>query len=316
MVASNENNTGVLTIYLPVNLWRYGWPPLCMMGLVGNTPVLLVLRRDGLVRTSANVYLSALAVGDSLVLMFATLAAYPGFAWSWWLQNTSLVACHTVWLINHTLVDASTWLIVAFTVERCVVVRFPLLKLHLCTPRNAGLCCLSLLALAFGKNIDISFIYRFTKNDPSFTCCQIPLVYYDYVFNYRRWITLVFSCLIPMCILLVCNWIITRTLRWELKSMAAGDSVTRATVMCLGVSIAYIICILPMFVFNIIYKYYAVAPLTRAVLGRITVFLRYANRAINFFLCSLTGAHFRRELVALCRRCVQRACAAVKVVRN
>ena len=47
--------------------------------------------------------------------------------------------------------------------------------------------------------------------------------------------------------------------------MAAEDSVTRTTVMCLGVSIACIRCILPMFVFEIIYKYYPVTPLTRAV---------------------------------------------------
>ena len=66
-------------------LWQYGWPPLCMMGLVGNTLVLLVLRRDGLVRTSANVYLSALAVGDSLVLMVASVAACPMYGWRWFI---------------------------------------------------------------------------------------------------------------------------------------------------------------------------------------------------------------------------------------
>ena len=58
----------------------------------------------------------------------------------------------------YTLANASTWFIVAFTVERCVLVRFPLLKLRLCTPRNAGLCCGSLLVLAFVKNIDLFFI--------------------------------------------------------------------------------------------------------------------------------------------------------------
>ena len=57
-----------------------------------------------------------------------------------------------------TLENASTFFIVAFTVERCVVVRFPLLKLRLCTPRNAGLCCGSLLVLAFVKNIDLFFM--------------------------------------------------------------------------------------------------------------------------------------------------------------
>ena len=56
-----------------------------------------------------------------------------------------MLACRLTWTIHETLVNASVWLIVAFTVERCVVVRFPLLKLRLCTPRNAGLCCVSLL---------------------------------------------------------------------------------------------------------------------------------------------------------------------------
>ncbi|KAK2175616.1 hypothetical protein NP493_718g00015 [Ridgeia piscesae] len=129
-----------------VTIWRYGWPPLCMMGLVGNTLVLLVLRRDGLVRTSANVYLSALAVGDSLVLMVDAVAIYP--------------------------VNASTWFIVAFTVERCVVVRSPLRRLS--TPRNAGLCCGSLLVLAFVKNIDLFFVQDFDSSD---AICTVQLRY-------------------------------------------------------------------------------------------------------------------------------------------
>ena len=141
-------------------LWRYVWPPLCMMGLVGNTLVLLVLRRDGLVRTSANVYVSALAVGDSLVLMVATVAAYPMYGWRWMIQSMNTLACRLTWTIHETSVDASVWLIVAFTVERCVVVRFPLLKLRLCTPRNAGLCCVLLLVLAFLKNIDFFFMLQ------------------------------------------------------------------------------------------------------------------------------------------------------------
>ena len=156
VVTSNENNTGGFVFGVSANIWRYGWPPLCMTGLVGNTLVLLVLRRDGLVRTSANVYLSALAVGDSLVLMVASVTTYPGIAWGWWFNSTSRLACRVTWPVLPTLVNASTWFIVAFTVERCVSVRSPLRRLS--TPRNAGLCCGSLLVLAFVKNIDGFFI--------------------------------------------------------------------------------------------------------------------------------------------------------------
>ena len=99
-VASNENNTDAYPYDPVIGLWRYGWPPLCMMGLVGNTLVLLVLRRDGLVRTSANVYLSALAVGDSLVLMTGTVMGYSGLVWHWWLEDTSKLACRMVRQLN------------------------------------------------------------------------------------------------------------------------------------------------------------------------------------------------------------------------
>ncbi|KAK2167966.1 hypothetical protein NP493_1248g02030 [Ridgeia piscesae] len=174
VIVSKENKTDDFVIDVPGTLWRYGWPPLCMMGLVGNTLVLLVLRRDGLVRTSANVYLSALAVGDSLVLMVASTVWYPVLAWGWWLVDVSTLACYAAgYATGITLENAFTWFIVAFTAERCVVVRFPLLKLRLCTPRYAGLCCGSLLVL----NIDLFFMDAIVVSNDVRRClhCSVAL---------------------------------------------------------------------------------------------------------------------------------------------
>ncbi|KAK2168826.1 hypothetical protein NP493_1212g00004 [Ridgeia piscesae] len=207
----NENNTGDYVFDMSAKLGRYGWPPLCMMGLVGITLVLLVLRRDGLVRTSANVYLSALAVGDSLVLMVASVVVYPSRAWGWWFVDTSRLACHVVWPIDHT---TSCQIIVAFTVERCVVVRAPLRRLS--TPRNAGLCCGSLLVLAFVKNIDLFFVQDLVDTDSGDVICTTPLRYLDYVNNYRPMINFATSGVIPIVIVIVCNWAIIRTLRRDL----------------------------------------------------------------------------------------------------
>ena len=253
VVTSNKNNTDdfVLDVSANVMLWRYGWPPLCMMGLVGNTLVLLVLRRDGLVRTSANVYLSALAVGDSLVLMVASVAVYPVYGWGWWFVDTSRLACHVVWPINHTLAVGSMWIIVAFTVERCVVVRSPLRRLS--TPRNAGLCCGSLLVLAFVKNIDLFFVYDLVVGTYSGDAiCTVPLRYLDYFNNYRRMINFVTSCVITTGVVLVCNWAIIRTLRRDLVQTTARNSIVRhTTVMCLAVSFAFIVCVAPAHVFYV-----------------------------------------------------------------
>ena len=222
VVTSNENNTGGFVVDVSANIWRYGWPPLCMTGLVGNTVVLLVLRRDGLVRTSANVYLSALAVGDSLLLMVASVVVYPGLGWGWWFDDASRLACRVTRPVLFTLGTASTWLIVAFTVERCVVVRFPLLKLRLCTPRNAGLWCGSLLVLAFVKNIDLFFVQDLVVDtDSGDVTCTATLRYRDYMNNYRSMINFVTSCVIPIVIVIVCNWAIIRTLRRDLVQTTA-----------------------------------------------------------------------------------------------
>ncbi|KAK2191321.1 hypothetical protein NP493_54g02030 [Ridgeia piscesae] len=286
---------------MSANIWRYGWPPLCMMGLVGNTLVLLVLRRDGLVRTSANVYLSALAVGDNLVLMVASVAVYPHVAWGWRFDSANRLACLITWPVLHTLVNASTWFIVAFTVERCVVVRFPLLKLRLCTPRNAGLCCGSLLSLAFVKNIDVFFVHDLVViSNSGDASCTVPLRYRDYFNNYRPMITLLTSCVIPTGVVLVCNWAIIRTLRRDLMQTAARDSIVRhTTVMCLAVSFVFIICVVPAHVFYITIPNWPMSLQNQyAVLGCLLL-LRYTNHAINFFLYCLMGAHFRSELVAM-----------------
>ena len=305
VATSNDTNTGDFVSDVTAKIWRYGWPPLCIMGLVGNTLVLLVLRRDGLVRTSANVYLSALAVGDSLVLMVASLATYPGFAWGWWLQNTSSVACHATRPIHHTLGTASTWLIAAFTVDRCVVVRFPLLKLRLCTPRNAGLCCGSLLVLAFVKNIDLFFMDAFVV-DTGDTICIVSLQYRDYMSNYRPMMTFITSCVIPAGVVIVCNWAILRILRRDLMQTAVSDLIIRhTTVMCLAVSFAFVVCVVPVHIFYVIFPNWPMSLQNQYDAMESLVLLRYANHAVNFFLYSLAGAHFRCELVALFRHCGQ-----------
>ena len=314
----NENNTYGFVFVVSANILRHGWPPLCMTGLVGNTLVLLVLRRDGLVRTSATVYLSALAVDDSLVLMVASVALYPGKAWGWWFDSTSRLACHVTWPVLHTIINASTWIIVAFTVERCVVVRFPLLKLRLCTPRNAGLCCGSLLVLAFVKNIDLFFVHDLVVGPVSDDAiCHVQLRSRDYVNNYRPMINFVTSCVIPTGVVLVCNWAIIRTLHRDLMQTSTRDSIVRHTsVMCLAVSFAFVVCVFPSHVFYVTIPKWPMSLQDQFGILQSLLLLRYANHAVNFFLYSLTGAHFRCELVALFHRCIQRGRVTAGCVRR
>ncbi|KAK2189563.1 hypothetical protein NP493_102g01015 [Ridgeia piscesae] len=240
--------------------------------------------------------------------MVASVAMYPGYGWGWWLDDTSTLACHATWPIHETLVNASTWLIVAFTVERCVVVRFPLLKLRLCTPRNAGLCCGSLLVLAFVKNFDLFFVDALVVDSHSGgAICSVPLQYRDYINNYRPMIIFVTPCVIPTGVVIVCNWAIIRTLRRELMQTAISDSIiSHTTVTCLAVSFAFIVCVVPAHVFYVTMPNWPMSIQNQHYTFGSLVLLQYANHAVNLFLYSLTGAHFRCELIALFRSCTHR----------
>ena len=314
--STNDFSGSFFRADLSAYIWRWVWPLLCLTGLVGNTLVLLVLRRDGLVRTSANVYLTALAVGDSLVLVVASVALYPGIAWGFWLENTSVWACRTIITLHNTLLSASVWIIPAFTAERCIAVRFPLIKRRVCTPSNAGLCCVALLVAAFVKNVDFVFMSDFTTNSSVDANCFIPLSYREYVREYRAWLNIVLDAVLPLCTIIACNWAIIRQLRRRLMPTAVRDSLTRTTLMCLGVSFAFVVCVVPVYVLLVFESYYPMTSPYWDVVIICLLLLRYVNHAINFFLYNLTGAHFRCELIALFRSCIQRGRATAAVVRR
>ena len=320
-VTSNENNSSdlmesFLRDDLTASLWRWVWPLLCVTGLVGNTLVVLVLRRDGLVRTSANVYLTALAVGDSLVLMMASVAFYPGLAWGYWLEGTSTCACRTIRPVHYTLTTASIWIIAAFTVERCVATRSVLLKARMHTPRSAGLCCVALLVVACVTNIDLVFMSTTSSTLSGGVFCHVPLRYLYYMAYYRPWINIVVTGLLPACTVLFCNLSIIRQLRRGLMPTAVRDSVRRTTSMCLCVSLAFVTCVVPYYVFAVVIRFWPMTqPAGYGVFNSLFL-LQYVNYAVNVFLYSLTGAHFRGELAAVFRSCIQRACATAAVVRG
>ena len=312
---ADAGNDTVISAWLDdgqlAGMWRCVWPVLCLAGLVGNSLVLLVLRREGLARTSANVYLTVLAVADSCVLVVASVAFYPRVAWGARLDETNVWTCRVVWSAHHTLSNAAIWTVVAFTAERYVAVRFPLRKLRVCTPRSAGACCASLLALAFVKNADVfvvlaPFVDHVTNG--TVTCALDPR-HVGYVVGCRPWINFVAVSVVPLSVVVFCNGAIIGELRRtaadrKLILSAVVGCLPRTTAMCMSVSLAFVVCVVSGNVVIVIRQYWPV----RAEVMHVVFLLRYANHAANFFLYCLTGTHFRRELAVLV--CDGTGCAA------
>ena len=91
----------------------------------------------------------------------------------------------TIKTAHNTPVNASIWIIAVFTVERIVATPSLQLKVRMHTTRNAGLCCVAVLAIACVKNIDIVLMSNIIPNTSGDVTCYIPSHYMDYIIHHR-----------------------------------------------------------------------------------------------------------------------------------
>ena len=171
-----------------------------------------------------------------------------------------------------------------------------LLKLRLCTPNNAAALCVSLLVPTFFKNIHVVIISAPAIFRSGNVVCLSVLLDLHYMNDDRSWINLA----VPLAVLVVSNWAVI------------GDPVTPTTSMCLGVSLAFIVGVVPGNVFVVIDNYWPMPPSTLYFVIHCSMYL---SITINFFLYSVTEAHFQSELVPMFRS-IQRGGSAAAVVHR
>ena len=286
-------------------LWCYVWPLIFVVGVSGNTLILLVLRRGGYGKTSASVYLWLLAAADSFVLAFGFVDGYLRHAWHFAITDSSAVACRLIWFLQPGLATTAIWILVAFTVERFMGVCFPMRPLQ--TARQAYVIAAALMVAALLKNTDT--LYTIAPRDDDVHTCMVSPTYTDYEDYVRPWIGFTLTSLLPFVAILFCNISIIRALRSRainaLVPPAANHHVAQTTVMCVSVSFVFLACYSPGSVVTLAGGYWRVSSVTFSAVERdvvtVTACLRYVHHSVNIFLYCLTGAQFRKDLRALCR---------------
>ena len=101
-------------------------PTVIAVGIVANILTVVVLTRRTMTRSSTNVYLTALAVYDAVYLALAFTMTWKHYdtvrEMAWYVRYN--------WPVGRPLIDSASntavWLIVSFTVERFIGVRFPM----------------------------------------------------------------------------------------------------------------------------------------------------------------------------------------------
>lgn len=290
-----------------------------LLGLIGNILTIVILSQRAM-RSSTNIYLSALAWWDTIVLICTALLIGLPTAWTVYKYYVLAYVVSYIYPLALIAQTATIWLTVSFTVERYIAVCHPLKAASMCTIWRAKIVIAGVSIGSTLYNIPRWFDYRpvWLTNPATNTSSLIPQptmfsVNPIYVQLYFSWLYVPIMCIIPLLVLSVLNLFLILAVRRsqkQRKDMNVKQSrENNVTIMLVSVVIVFIICQVPALVYNLAYaidRQHVMTNSSYQVLSTLRNFLVTFNSAINFLLYCALGQKFRRIFLhTFCRRCVR-----------
>ncbi|GFO34274.1 FMRFamide receptor-like [Plakobranchus ocellatus] len=290
-----------------------------ILGVLGNAMAVMVLTRRTM-RSSTNVFLTALAIWDTLVLLVVLLLICLIELSEPFRQHAFPYIVVYLYPVGLAAQTATVWLTVSFTVERYIAVCHPLKAASMCSIPRARIVVLTISLVSILYNLPRWFEYsivNFTDSQNE-TCIfpgRTPLAN-DSIYHkiYFGWLYFLVMCFIPLCSLAVLNSFLivaVRRSKRERRSMNVKESrENNVTIMLVSVVIVFIICQVPALIYNMAYSINmpeVSSSYSWDVLSNFRNFLVTLNSAVNFILYCALGQKFRRTFVrTLCPCLVQR----------
>ncbi|ESP03001.1 hypothetical protein LOTGIDRAFT_156959 [Lottia gigantea] len=284
------------------------YPVLCIIGITGNVLALVILSHKNMA-TSTNVYLSALAVSDTLKLLndllyFIMLVISIGNPNAGSKMMISLYAfAHYIFNMS---VCVTAWLTVSVAMERYICVCYPTQAKLLCTIHRARIVCIAVFVVMILLSLPSAFRYKPAEiydAKHNTTCHQIALTELGANTTFMvpyQWIQNSLRSIIPLIVLIYLNVRIINELRKERVKGKKLSSRNKITLMLIIIMVVFVVCITPDAVMSTFFGFGYVdeSSLVKGI-REITDSLLAVNSAFNFLLyCSLSMA-FRNTLIAL-----------------
>ncbi|CAG5133303.1 unnamed protein product [Candidula unifasciata] len=305
--------------------YTYVTPIVFTVGIIGNILSLMVFMSRNMRKLSASTYLAALSISDTCALVFYVLVDWlrrglpylPGQQATTFLEDQGL--CQMQTYLSYVSRFVSAWIIATFTVERYIGVCHPLRRKSISGSRSAHKVIVSLIFIACvlmiykpiltGRYEHSTNYYKVARcsRDPNF-----PFVSFALDSTFALSITLVPFLLISVLNALIIRRLYLRNKRNLKRYIITEESIIRMefTVILLVVSFVFITLNLPYFYFwckRFLHTFNSTVPSRKraAFLDQsesdllITRVIFYLNYCVNFFLYSVTGAYFRKEMKLL-----------------
>ena len=197
----------------------YLTPIIILLGAAGNLVAFLVFTTTHLNRQSSSVYLASLAVVDMLFLLCLSVI------WLSWVRVNIFhrhIWCQCVVYLSYVCTFLSVWYVVSFTIERYIIVHYPLKKDLFCSRRRAKTVVGLLAVLA----IVLYSFSAFTNGSVSFKTVSVctPLTRYYTITTVATALDSLFTLLIPSAIIIVMN------VRIVIKIMGYAKQIVRVNI--------------------------------------------------------------------------------------
>ena len=289
------------------------YPILCFLGLAGNMLSIIVMSQRKMA-TSTNVYLTALAVSDSIklindsfyFLVILLLETDPPAG----KKAYGYMYPYAHYLFNMS-VCVTAWLTVSVAAERYVMVCHAARARDMCNMMRAKLTSVAVFLSMSILTIPFALRYRTVwrvnaASNATELDVEVTELWNDADFKSTfTWLTNLLRSVIPLCIVMTFNYFIVQGLRRTKSHKKKMSARHRITIMLVSVIVLFLICVTPDAVMSTFFGfgYYDANYLVRGV-REITDLLLTVNSALNFVLYCTFNKIFRRNFMALfCKQC-------------
>jgi len=168
----DDKYNAVLNVLLYINM--YYKPILLCVFLLGNSLSVYVLLCTKLRYNSSSIYLGALAISDNAVLMTVFI--------NWLMEINIIKFKYWLRLFNSDMqilfIFLSVWIVVVFTVQRYIVIKWPLLSHSVCTVNRTKIVLIGLTLLGVLYSILWSVIIIYLEYEMEFTVDKKTLTFW------------------------------------------------------------------------------------------------------------------------------------------
>jgi len=294
-------------------VWGYVGIVLSLFGIFGNIITILVLISPSMRKTSTNIYLTALSCSNIIFLLIFIPSYSMRYLLGYRLYMTNqppfafeiLLTRLPTTPIYNTILLSIIYLTIAVSMDRLILVKFPLKAKQILTQRTTLTAILSIYMFSIIYCIPYWFEQRYIPEIKACRLTPIGIKIYKYTHIYI-YIPVVY--LIPFITLTCINITIIQNLiakKRRKKTLGTKTTVKKKadyyiTLMLVTVIIVFVLCQLPLLILN---AWYAIDPegssnqLLFHSLNSIGILLIVFNTSTNFLLYCFFGQKFRQTLI-------------------